>query len=107
MTSDAGLRLPRELDEPAMITRQTLYATLPGATEPWGVGLVEMKQDVGEAHVTVALPKGDRWVGPECLAAAPIRGRQERTWRHLDTCQVKTFVHKRTPRLNCPRHGIR
>jgi transposase len=86
---------------------QTLYATLLGITEPWGVELVEMKQEAGEVHVTVALPVSTRWVCPECLAAAPIHDHQERTWRHLDTCQFKTLVHARVPRLNCPSHGIK
>ena len=90
-----------------MTDSRTLYATLLGVTDPWGVELVEMKRAVGEVHVTVALPKGERWVCPECEAAAPIHDHQERTWRHLDTCQFKTFVHARVPRLNCPRHGIK
>src|SRR6266508_1595244 len=90
-----------------MTDGRTLYATLLGITEPWGVELVEMKQEAGEVHVTVALPANTRWVCPECLAAAPIHDHQDRTWRHLDTCQFKTFVHARVPRLNCPTHGIR
>jgi hypothetical protein len=32
---------------------------------------------------------------------------REREWRHLDTCQYRTLVHARVPRLNCPTHGIR
>ena len=38
-----------------MTDSRTLYATLLGITEPWGVELVEMKQELGEVHVTVAL----------------------------------------------------
>src|SRR2546426_1514206 len=90
-----------------MTDSRTLYATLLGITEPWGVELVEMKQEAGEVHVTVALPAHTRWVCPECLVAAPIHDHQERTWRHLDTCQFKTLVHARVPRLNCPTHGIK
>lgn len=90
-----------------MTDSQTLYAALLGVTEPWGVELVEMKREAGEVHVTVALPKNTRWVCPECLAAAPIHDHQERSWRHLDTCQFKTFVHARVPRLDCPSHGIK
>ena len=90
-----------------MTDSRTLYATLLGITEPWGVELVEMKQDAGEVHVRVALPTNTRWVCPECHAAAPIHDHQERTWRHLDTCQFKTLVHARVARLNCPTHGIR
>ena len=90
-----------------MTDSRTLYATLLGITEPWGVELVEMKQQAGEVHVTVALPANTRWVCPECHTAAPIHDHQDRTWRHLDTCQFKTLVHARVPRLNCPTHGIR
>ncbi|MGI8424083.1 MAG: ISL3 family transposase, partial [Chloroflexota bacterium] len=44
---------------------------------------------------------------PECHAAAPIHDHLERTWRHLDTCQFRTLVHARVPRLACPTHGVR
>ena len=86
---------------------RSLYAVLLGLREPWTVEDVEMKLAEGEVHVRVALPQGERWVCPECLARAPIHDHQERTWRHLDTCQFKTFVHARVPRLNCPTHGIK
>ncbi|MBI1799379.1 MAG: hypothetical protein HYR73_06795, partial [Candidatus Eisenbacteria bacterium] len=55
-----------------MTDSRTLYATLLGITGPWGVELVEMKQEAGEVHGQVALPTNTRWVCPECLAAAPI-----------------------------------
>lgn len=32
---------------------------------------------------------------------------EERTWRHLDTCQFKTFIHASIPRVDCPEHGVR
>ncbi|MBU0710988.1 transposase family protein, partial [bacterium] len=28
--------------------------------------------------------------------------RKERVWRHLDTCQMKTFIHSHIPRVKCP-----
>ena len=86
---------------------RSLYAALLGLKDPWTIEDVEMKLGDGEVHVRVALPKGERWVCPECLAPAPIHDHQDRTWRHLDTCQFKTFVHARVPRLNCPTHGIK
>ena len=55
-----------------MTDSRKLYATLLGITEPWGMELVEMKQEAGEVHATVALPTNARWVCPECHAAAPI-----------------------------------
>ena len=52
-----------------MTDSRTLYATLLGITEPWGVELVEMRQEAGEVHVCVALPQR-HWMFPECRAAA-------------------------------------
>ncbi|MFT7511007.1 MAG: transposase, partial [Candidatus Omnitrophota bacterium] len=28
----------------------------------------------------------------------------ERRWRHLDSCQFKTFVRANVPRVQCPEH---
>ncbi|MGH7307192.1 MAG: transposase family protein [Candidatus Rokuibacteriota bacterium] len=70
---------------------------------PWGVEKVELRLGDGEVHVWVALPKDTLWVCPECLAAAPIHDHRDREWRHLDTCQYRTLVHARVPRLSVPR----
>ncbi len=86
---------------------KSLYAAILGLKEPWGVEKVELRLGAGEVHIWVALPTDTRWVCPECLAAAPIHDHRERQWRHLDTCQYRTLVHARVPRLSCPTHGIR
>ena len=31
----------------------------------------------------------------------------ERVYRHLNTCQMETYIHVRPPRVNCPHHGIK
>ena len=31
---------------------------------------------------------------------------RERTWRHLDFFQYKTYIHARQPRFRCPKHGV-
>lgn len=84
-----------------------LYTAVLGLKAPWSVERVETDLKAGEVHVWVALPKGERWVCPECHGAAPIHDHQERSWRHLDTCQFRTIVHARVPRLKCETHGIR
>lgn len=84
-----------------------LYEAVLGLKAPWSIERVETQLDAGEVHVWVALPKGERWVCPECHAEAPIHDHQDRSWRHLDTCQFHTIVHARVPRLKCPTHGIR
>ena len=31
---------------------------------------------------------------------------EERTWRHLDSCAYRTYLHARIPRVQCPAHGV-
>lgn len=83
-----------------------LYEAVLGLSKPWSIERVETKLDAGEVHVTVALPTDTRWVCPECSAPAPIHDHQDRSWRHLDTCQFHTIIHARVPRLKCPTHGL-
>ena len=45
---------------------------------------------------------------PECGKSCKIYDRQkERVWRHLDTCQLRTFIHCRIPRVKCKEHKTR
>src|SRR5262245_26609841 len=44
---------------------------------------------------------------PVCDQARPLYDHaDERVWRHLDSCQLKTFLHARVPRTCCLEHGI-
>lgn len=86
---------------------RALYAAILGVTSPWKVEQVDLRLGEGEIHVWLALPEKQLWVCPECLERAPIHDHRERIWRHLDTCQYRTLIHARVPRLNCPNHGIR
>ncbi len=85
-----------------------LYAALLRLHHPWRVR--EVKLDlVGErVDVWVEEAPGAQWNCPECGKAAPVYDHtEERQWRHLDTCECKTFLHARLPRVHCPDHGIR
>lgn len=85
-----------------------LYARILGLSTPWSVQNVELK--TSESRVDIWLEHEPRvtWVCPECGRELPCRDHaEERTWRHLDTCQFKTFLHARIPRVDCPEHGVR
>jgi len=65
----------------------------------------EVKLDVkGEKiDVQVVHDEGVRWPCPECGELLTVYDHApERVWRHLDTCQFKTYLHARIPRVNCP-----
>jgi transposase len=86
---------------------KTLYARILGLTAPWEVVDVDLRVEAKEVHITVAVPEGFDWFCPECQDRVPIHDHRERTWRHLDTCQLQTFIHARVPRLGCKEHGVR
>lgn len=85
----------------------SLYEAVLGLRAPWKVERVETDLASGEVNVWVAAPKHERMACPECSTLAPIHDHQDRSWRHLDTCQFRTILHARVPRLKCPTHGVR
>ena len=85
-----------------------LYRRILGIEAPWQVGRVELKLEAGEIHVYLEHEEGGRWSCPECQEAVPLYDHQgERAWRHLDTCQYRTILHTRPPRVKCGEHGVR
>lgn len=87
---------------------QKHYALLLGVNSPWEVKTVDLK--LGEKKVEIEL--GWQWGAdaqcPECGRPCSIHDcAPERTWRHLDTMQFATLIRARTPRANCPEHGVR
>jgi transposase len=86
----------------------SLYEQILGLEKPWRVA--DVKLDVGSEQVDVWLEHGTdaKWSCPECGRAS--RGydhSEERTWRHLDTCQFKTLIHARVPRIECDQCGVK
>ena len=54
------------------------------------------------------MAKKENGICPECDSVCKIHDRgKERTWRHLDTCQLKTFIHCQIPRTDCTEHKIK
>ncbi len=85
-----------------------LYRRLLGLEPPWKVARVEL--DVKQRRVDVYAEHGKRktWPCPECDAPCGLHDHdEERTWRHLDSCQFETHLHARLPRVRCDEHGVR
>lgn len=84
-----------------------LFETILGLTPPWHISRVELKTD--EKRVDLWLEhEPTRWPCPECgTELAGFDHAEERTWRHLDTCQFQTHLHAEIPRVQCPTHGVK
>ena len=61
---------------------------------------------VGEVTVHVGHNTGGRLTCSHCGTPCPGYDHRSRTWRHLDTCQFKTLIVARVPRVTCPTHGV-
>jgi transposase len=85
-----------------------LYRQILGLESPWKVARVEL--DVKQQRVDVYAEHADRktWPCPECETPCGLHDHEEeRTWRHLDSCQFQTHLHARVPRVRCDKHGVR
>jgi len=85
-----------------------LYETILGLEVPWFVAEVEVRPEAKEILVHLELEEREILLCPECGGRCPRYDRSgERRWRHLDTCQYRTVLLARIPRVECPAHGVR
>ena len=87
-----------------------LFERSMGLGEAWEVSetwFEEVEGGPDELHVRVARRRGHAVPCPECGVPCGARDARERTWRHLDIWQFRTYVHCAVPRTDCPEHGVR
>jgi transposase len=81
-----------------------LYQQILGLTEPWAVKSVTLRPKEHEVEVEVTCTE-THWGCPLCNRRMHVHDSEERTWRHLDTCQFKTLIRCPVPRVKCAEHG--
>ena|SRR5437868_5177614 len=85
------------------------YRRLLGLEEPWMVEAVNL--DLAAQRVEIRLQAKVNSRALQCTEcgkwAALYDHAPERRWRHLDTMQFETVLVARTPRVNCPEHGVK
>ena len=87
---------------------QKHYALLLGVRSPWEVKNVELKLAEKKVEIELGWQWGAAAKCPECGRECSIHDcAPERTWRHLDTMQFTTLIRARTPRSDCPEHGVK
>lgn len=87
---------------------QRHYAQLLGISSPWEVKTVELKLAQKKVEIELGWQWGAAAKCPECGRECSMHDcAPERTWRHLDTMQFTTLIRARTPRSDCPEHGVK
>src|ERR1051325_5960743 len=90
------------------MTDHELYTQLLGLTPPWQVRDVTLDLEARSVRVRVKPRAEVQWLCPECRQPAPgYDDREERAWRHLDSCEFTTWLVARVPRVQCPLHGVK
>jgi transposase len=84
-----------------------LYRQILGLEAPWRVEQVELNLTDQSVLISVAYETQATWCCPQCQRPVPIYDHREpRQWRHLDSCQFRTVLVARLPRIACPEHGV-
>ena len=84
-----------------------LYQYLLGLQSPWTVKGVNLDVNRQRVDVWAEHPEDAAWACPQCAKTLPLYDHaEERTWRHLDSCQFQTHLHARIPRVECGAHGV-
>jgi len=87
---------------------QQLFRVALGLAEPWMVSKIEFSEDKHQLDLWLDFPTGSRFACPDCgRSGCGVYDSAERTWRHLNFFQHKTFLHARQPRIECPDHGVK
>ena len=83
-----------------------LYRQILGLDDPWFVSRVELDMAEQRVDVFVEHRPDAAWSCPVCQKRCGLYDHaEERVWRHLDSRQLKTYLHARVPRTGCPEHG--
>jgi transposase len=84
-----------------------LYRQILGIELPWYVSRVELDLASESVRVYLEYRLMTEWTCPSCGTGASVHDhRDARSWRHLDSCQLKTFLVASLPRVKCPKHGV-
>lgn len=88
-------------------TLEEFYNHLLGIESPWEV--ISIIRDTHAKVVTAIVHFKDKepLLCPECGKAGKLHDHRKRTWRHLDSCNHKTYVQASIPRVSCPEHGVK
>lgn len=84
-----------------------LYQYILGLESPWSVESVKLSLEEQRVDIIVQHPEHTSWPCSTCGCMLPTYDHaDQRTWRHLDSCQFKTYLHARIPRVSCKEHGV-
>jgi transposase len=85
-----------------------LYTRMLNIKLPWYIDRVIVDEGRQRIDVYIVHEPDIRARCPECQEFFSVYDHgPEREYRHLDTCEMQTYIHVNLPRVQCPLHGVR
>ncbi len=86
----------------------TFFANVLGITRPWFISKVVLSKENQRVDIYVQHYRDFAFPCPQCGKLCTVKDHtEEREFRHLNVCQMATFIHVRLPRIKCSEHGVR
>jgi transposase len=84
------------------------YSEILGIKLPWSIDKVVLDKKNNRVDIYIIHEPDIQVRCPECKRFYSVYDHSpERIYRHMDTCQMSTYIHVRLPRVNCPKHGVK
>jgi len=83
-----------------------LFQAALGLLPPWLVDHCRFTVESGRLDIYLDFPRGSSFLCPLCAAPSKAYDTESLTWRHLNFFQHQTFLHARTPRVECSLCGV-
>ena len=83
-----------------------LFQAALGLLPPWLVSFCTFEESAGRLDIHLDFPRGSVFPCPVCGVPSKAYDTDELTWRHLNFFQHQTFLHARTPRVECSHCGV-
>lgn len=82
-----------------------IFSLMAGIEPPWTLEKVEVDENK-DLHMYVKYKRGEKFKCNQCQELCPIHDTIEKTWRHLNCFEHKTYIHCKVPRIKCEKHGV-
>jgi len=86
---------------------EEFYENLLGVEYPWLVESIRRDSKKREVTVIVGYSQEEPCKCPVCGKRGKLHDHHKRRWRHLDSCNHKTFIEAQIPRVSCEEHGVK
>jgi transposase len=90
------------------ISQEELFRIALGLEKPWYIKTIDFKVEEKQLDLHIDFDSGSKFPCPSCgRSCCHVHDTIERTWRHLNFFQFKTYLHCRVPRTECEGCGVK